>query len=201
MPLDRFIRPIETCRFCPTMAPWRKFDFGCHGNLESKCMLISEAPGFDSINRGRYWTGKSGKLLRNELRSISEYTLEDIFYLTDVVKCRPHRLSDDTKNRPPHKREIESCMDFLVTEIDILKPSLAVAVGSPAWNMMKTICQIPASEYSSITDCHSEDGYRIIEVRGLSVIPILHPSNANRFMNMSKYRQHLREIFSIALDA
>jgi uracil-DNA glycosylase len=58
--------------------------------------------------------------------------LEDLFYMTDVVKCHPSPPENQASNRAPRRAEIEACSQHLVREIQVLAPSVIVTFGRAA---------------------------------------------------------------------
>jgi uracil-DNA glycosylase family 4 len=48
-------------------------------------------------------------------------------YISNVVKCRP--TDTGKKNRPPSASEVESCVDWLYKEINLIKPKVILTLG------------------------------------------------------------------------
>jgi uracil-DNA glycosylase family 4 len=97
--------------------------------------MVGEAPGYRSWNTGRRFTGPAGVLIRRALRAIghTRYAdLEDLFYLTDVVKCHPAQRQNGASNRPPRRSEIDTCLHHLVRELEVLRPCVIVTFGKVA---------------------------------------------------------------------
>jgi uracil-DNA glycosylase family 4 len=101
-----------------------KLVFG-DGNLNSKIMLIGEAPGADEDEQGIPFCGKSGILLMNAIKSIG-LEREKNFYITNTVFWRP------PANRKPTQHEMDMCFPILERKINIIKPELIILVGSSA---------------------------------------------------------------------
>lgn len=91
------------------------------GNPEAQIMFIGEAPGRDEDVSGRPFVGRSGQLLRANIRRVG-YKEEDVF-ISNVVKHRP------PENRDPTPEEIAVCAPYLDQQIKIVSPSLIVTVG------------------------------------------------------------------------
>jgi len=188
--IDKILDEIGACRKCNGLEPWKKFEGHAHGNKYSKFKLISEAPGEMAIGRMRYWSGVSGTKIRNILRELTNYELEEFFYFSDIVKCLP------PNNRTPRANEIEKCKSYLRKEIDSLKPTSIIVFGNEALKFF--INNYRCNNYSGeakITLLHNDEGYKILNFESFELIPLIHPSVANRFMNYQIYRQHLKEIF------
>ena len=101
----------------------KKFSPTSHGQLAGKYLLVSEAPGKESLLRQQYWTGVGGQILRS-CTKIAGTTLENLFYLTDIVKCWPN---ENGSNRTALDSEIQNCSHFLIKEIEELKQQLEQA--------------------------------------------------------------------------
>lgn len=124
--IEKLHLKIAKCQVCDSITGYRKFPFGAHGNVRSKVMIISEAPGKESIEQARFWLGRSGKLLRECLQHAGK-NLERDFYVTDVVKCWPN--SNNYKNRKPDDNEIMNCRKFITKEVEILQPTAIFLFG------------------------------------------------------------------------
>ncbi len=142
------------------------------------------------------WTGSSGSRLRNILRKLG-YNLEDIFFITDVVKCLP------PNNRDPFTNEIANCTHFLEKEITLIKPKYILSFGRYALDFLskrfKAIQPIP---YGKITTLHTNKGYPKVMFDEFSVFVLVHPSAAGRKPNIlsyDNYRKHLLEIFELII--
>ena len=94
------------------------------GNLNSKVMLIGEAPGRDEDEQGIPFVGKAGQLLNKMLLAI-KLQREDV-YITNVVNWRP------PDNRTPTDDEILEYLPFLQRQIDIVKPKFIFLLGGIA---------------------------------------------------------------------
>ena len=101
------------------------------GSIESKVLLIGEAPGKDEVAQGKPFVGAAGKNL-NEFISILNITREDI-YITNVVKYRLSKLNAKTNrlsNRPATVMDISINQPWLLREIEVINPSIIVTLGN-----------------------------------------------------------------------
>ncbi len=118
---------VSECSKCMLASTRDKIVFGS-GNLNSKLMIIGEAPGKDEDLMGEPFVGRAGKLLDEILFSMG-VTRESV-YITNTVKCRP------PQNRNPLLEEIESCSDYLNKQIESINPSIIILLGKVAANRM-----------------------------------------------------------------
>lgn len=103
------------------------------GDIESKIVLVGEAPGKTEVEQGKPFVGQAGKNLE-EFINILGISREDL-YITNVVRFRPVKYNPDTgreSNRTPNREEIKISTDFIEQELSIIKPELAVSLGNIA---------------------------------------------------------------------
>ena len=117
------------------MKPWRKFDCEAYGTTSTAYLLVGEAPGYLSWKKSRRFTGPAGMLIRRALRRAGHRRyadLEDLFYMTDAVKCHPAPPGRPASNRSPSRREVQACAGYLARELRLLNPSVIVTFGKAA---------------------------------------------------------------------
>jgi 8-oxo-dGTP diphosphatase len=184
----RLLRRVAACRACPTMAAWRKFPASAMGRRNARFVLVGEAPGIASVENGRQWTGTGGMLMRREIRRLG-LDLEDLFYLTNAVKCwpaaRPQAGRARPGNRSPLTSEARRCQPFLAAELAMLAPEVVVAVGAVAARaVLCTSVRLP------------DDHGRRYRDGGREVVVLLHPANASRHRAVwPTYRASLLALF------
>lgn len=140
--LTRLQSDIGSCRLCSSLDPWRQFGSDAYGTPCTGYLLVGEAPGYKSWEQRRRFTGPAGMLIRRALWQLTHpryRDLEDLFYITDVVKCHPAAGSQSTSNRSPRRAEIQSCVNHLIREIHLLQPSIIVTFGKIAAEAVATI--------------------------------------------------------------
>jgi mutator protein MutT/uracil-DNA glycosylase family 4 len=169
------------------MRGWRKFPASALGRRDARFVLVGEAPGIASLENGRQWTGAGGMIFRREIRRLG-LDLEDLFYLTNAVKCWPavppgRRARPG--NRSPLASEARRCRPFLAAELAALRPEVVVAVGAIA---ARAVLERPVR----LPNDH-EARYR---AGGREIVVLLHPSNASRHRGTwPTYRASLLALF------
>ena len=93
------------------------------GDVNSKIMLIGEAPGADEDEMGIPFVGKAGQLL-NKMLSAIDLNREDV-YITNIIPWRP------PGNRQPTTEEIIMCMPFVQRHIELINPKILICSGAP----------------------------------------------------------------------
>ncbi len=111
------IRNCELCRLCKN----RTQAVPGIGNYDTNIVFIGEGPGRDEDLKGEPFVGAAGKFLNVLIESIG-ITREQV-YITNIVKCRP------PENRDPLENEIETCWQYLESQIALIKPKLIVTLG------------------------------------------------------------------------
>ena len=142
---------IGGCRLCPSMHPWRQFQSDAYGTRRTRYLLVGEAPGYKSWTQRRRFTGPAGMLIRRALSQVAHpryRDLEDLFYMTDVVKCHPASGSKSISNRSPRRCEVHACIGYLSREIHILRPSVIVTFGKTA---AEAVGQVSLSPQDRVT--------------------------------------------------
>lgn len=111
----------ESCVRCPLHESRSNVVFG-EGDPEAEVVVVGEAPGADEDRTGRPFVGRAGKLL-DRLLLTAGFAREEVF-ICNVLKCRP------PGNRDPRDDEIERCSPYLRRQIELIDPSVIVALGS-----------------------------------------------------------------------
>jgi len=112
------------CTRCPLgLAGRHKVVFG-DGDPNARLLFVGEGPGADEDMQGVPFVGRAGQLLNNMIAAMG-MTRQQV-YIANVVKCRP------PKNRVPEPVEAITCSQFLLRQIDIVRPQVIVALGSTA---------------------------------------------------------------------
>ena len=123
--LNDLYEQSKTCTKCRLAATRSNFVFG-EGNPEAQIVVIGEAPGAEEDAQGRPFVGRSGKLLDKILEAVG-FSRKSVF-ICNIIKCRP------PENRNPNIDEIESCMPWLKTQLQLIKPRILLLLGRVAAN-------------------------------------------------------------------
>jgi DNA polymerase len=121
---------VSSCTRCSLHETRTQTVFGV-GNRSAKWMFIGEAPGADEDRQGEPFVGRAGQLLTSMLRAMG-FARGDV-YIANVLKCRP------PGNRDPKPEEAGQCRGYLERQIELVEPTLIVAVGRiAAQNLLAT---------------------------------------------------------------
>ena len=121
---------VGACMKCAHLACSRTQTVFGVGNPDADLMFIGEAPGVDEDQQGEPFVGRAGQLLTRILKAMN-FAREDVF-IANILKCRPNMPAGSFGNRPPTPTEMQTCRPYLVEQIDIIQPSVLVALGAVA---------------------------------------------------------------------
>lgn len=94
------------------------------GDINSKIMIIGEAPGQEEDIQGKPFVGQSGILLNNMLKSIG-LSRQNVI-ISNIVFWRP------PFNRTPSTDEISLCLPYVQRLIKIINPQVLLLLGGVA---------------------------------------------------------------------
>ena len=127
------------------------------GNPRAELMFAGEGPGADEDAQGEPFVGRAGQLLNKMIEAMG-LKRSDV-YIANVVKCRP------PSNRTPERDECETCLPFLLRQIDAIQPKAIVALGATA-----------AKALLQINDTMMSMRSRTYEFRGAKLFVTYHPA-------------------------
>ena len=122
--------PVLQCIKCPHLVRSRtQVVFGV-GNPEAELMFVGEAPGEEEDRKGEPFVGAAGLTLTKIITAMG-FTRGEI-YIGNVLKCRPDMPPGESGNRKPTVAEMQTCLPYLREQIEIIQPSVIVALGATA---------------------------------------------------------------------
>lgn len=111
---------VSQCTLCDLCKTRTQTVFGT-GNKNADWLIIGEAPGQQEDEQGEPFVGVAGQLLTEMLRAMG--LSRDEVFIANILKCRP------PNNRDPHVDEIKHCEDYLLRQMNLIKPKIILAVG------------------------------------------------------------------------
>jgi uracil-DNA glycosylase family 4 len=144
------------CQKCPLGKMRKNIVFGS-GSINAKLMFVGEAPGHEEDIQGLPFVGEAGALLTKIIEAMG--IKRDDVYICNVLKCRP------PQNRNPLPEEISTCIDYLYSQIDMIKPKVICGLGKFASQTLLNT-EIPISKLRG--NWH--------EYRGMKFMPTYHPA-------------------------
>ena len=151
---------LGDCQRCKLARDRVQLVFG-QGDPEAPLMFVGEGPGRDEDLAGEPFVGAAGALLTRMIQAMG--LSRETVYIANVVKCRP------PENRDPEPDEVETCLPFLLAQIEAVAPAVIVTLGRhAAQSLLRTSEPITRMRGS----------WRSVTVAGreIRVMPTFHPA-------------------------
>jgi uracil-DNA glycosylase len=166
----------SVCVKCPHLAARRHTVVFGVGNPEAKLMFVGEAPGEEEDLKGEPFVGRAGQLLTKMIMAMG-LTREQV-YIANIVKCRPDMPPGAPGNRKPTKQEMDTCVPYLRAQIEVIKPTVMVALGATAVEGLLG----PVGTIGSLRG-------KFLEYRNTPLMPTYHPSYLLRNQSNTEKRK------------
>jgi uracil-DNA glycosylase len=154
----------DHCRECPIGAMATQAVNG-DGAAQARLMLVGEQPGDQEDLQGKPFVGPAGQLLDRALQQLG--WPRETLYLTNAVKHFKFELRGKRRiHKTPAQSEAAACLHWLESEIALVKPAAAIALGSTAARALM----------GRAVGVMSERGRWLTRDDGLRVLITLHPS-------------------------
>ena len=148
---------VSQCSRCPSLASTRTQTVFGVGRLDPELCLIGEAPGADEDAQGEPFVGAAGQLLTRILAACG-LKREDV-YICNILKCRP------PKNRTPEVEEAENCNEYLLRQLELVRPRFICCLGGTAMKFLLNTSRSLGSMRGKVHDFH-----------GIKVVVTYHPA-------------------------
>ena len=122
--LERIEARAKICVKCSELSRCRHSVVFGVGSAGAEIMFVGEAPGHDEDMQGEPFVGRAGDLLTKIIAAMG-CKREDV-YIANVLKCRP------PQNRTPLPDEVTNCLPYLLSQIELIRPKVIVALGATA---------------------------------------------------------------------
>ena len=117
---------VSHCYLCELSKCRKNVLFG-YGNPNSEIMFIGDEPSNSEDEIGLHYVGKSGELLVKMIENVLNITKEEVYYTT-LVKCKSTNGLNNSN--------IETCHDYLLKQIELIKPKLIVTLGEKTYSYL-----------------------------------------------------------------
>lgn len=124
--LGKLKSSVEHCYLCELSKCRKNILFG-YGASDSIVMFISDEPTKAEDELGSYYVGKTGELLTKMIENVLSIKKEDV-YITSLVKCKSLNGANNSN--------FEICNDYLLKQIELIKPKLIVTLGEKAYSYL-----------------------------------------------------------------
>lgn len=146
---------------------------GFRGKIGDQLMIVGQAPGHLSVERGEPFSGPSGRVLDGWLQRAGypSGALRTRVYLSAMTKCDPGKHPTGSGDRKPSPAEITLCRPFLLRELELVRPRAILLVGGLAIEGFLG----PAKLEKVVGTAVRRDG--------VYLLPLPHPSGVSRWLN------------------
>lgn len=124
--LESLQSSVEHCYLCEHSKTRKSVLFG-YGKSNSKIMFIGDEPSNSEDELALFYSGKTGELLSKMIENVLLIKKEDV-YLTTLVKCKSQNGLNNAN--------IDTCSDYLLKQIELIKPKLIVALGEKSYSYL-----------------------------------------------------------------
>jgi uracil-DNA glycosylase family 4 len=173
--LDALHAKISACRSCEVAGylTCAQPVVGMQGPLDARVMVIGQAPGRITVERGLMFGGPSGNALERWLSraGFAPGALRREVYLSALTRCDPGRSPKGKGDRKPSPAEIALCRPWLESELALVRPRVILLVGSMAIEAF-----LGSARLDDIVG-------QTFERNGITFIPLPHPSGVSRWLN------------------
>ncbi len=138
------------------------------GDQKAKWLFVGETPSREEDAQGEPFVGSAGILLTNMLGAMG-LTRDQNTYITHIVKCRATDENGD--DRTPTLEEAALCLPYLERQIELIQPTVIVALGN--------IAALAMLKLSSETTVSSLRG-KVHHYAGRPLIVTYHPAHLLR---------------------
>lgn len=172
------------CQKCPNLAAARtQVVFGV-GSIDADLMFVGEAPGADEDLAGEPFVGKAGQLLTKIIQAMG--LDRDHVYIANILKCRPDTPGQASGNRKPTLAEMKTCSPYVLSQIDLIRPKVLVALGGTAVEGL-------LGNFTGIMRLRGNWQ----TFRGIPVMPTYHPAFLLRNQSMSEKRKVWEDMLKV----
>jgi uracil-DNA glycosylase len=161
------------------------------GNPHGDVLFIGEAPGAVEDEQVRPFVGRSGQLLRKNIRELGWE--ENDVYITNIVKRRP------PENRDPLPEEITAYKPYLTRQIEIISPKIIVPLGRFSMNYFLPEAKITRDQGKlfevKVKGNHLRQGSGQASEKTWFVVPMFHPAAALRApIMMQEFQKNFKNL-------
>ncbi len=160
---------------------------GFRGRIGDRVLLVGQAPGHLSVERGRAFSGPGGRMLDGWLRraGFAPGALWSEVYVSAVTKCDPGKSPRGGGDRKPSPAEQALCRPYLQVELELVRPRVILPVGGMAIDAF-----LGPSKLDAVIG-------RAYEREGVRILPLPHPSGVSRWLNTPRHQALLSQALDI----
>lgn len=155
----------------PLSNPFMSLHWNSKYRTKHTVLIIGDSPGGNEDLRGRPFVGKAGTILREQLIENGIDPRECAW--TNSVRCRP------PKNKISSQVPVKMCHDFLVQDIEEVRPTWILILGGTALKSVLKLNGIKKQRRHVFT-------YTLLDGKKVTCIPALHPASTLHDQNLKE---------------
>jgi uracil-DNA glycosylase family 4 len=162
-------------------------------------LIIGQNPGFNEDQQGKPFVGRSGDILKKSYIGGIKLEQRATIYLGNGVRCHT------TNNQPPKPKHYRECNQYLIQDLQIIKPTIILTLGAPATtSFYKNILGIPkislTKSFTLNGNLYTPDDHKIDQVGSFNLFSTYHPAAVMRNNNhINSVHSHM-ELVSDCID-
>jgi len=169
--LEELSKQIQSCHLCD-LSKSRTQSMPGYGNPKAKLFILDYMVSQAQDATNNYYSGRSGESLKNMIEKVIGLSIDDV-YFTHVVKCKP------LQSNHPSPSEESSCKQYLLAQLDFIKPDIIVTLGPQAYTLL-----------TDDTDNFENVRGHLIDFKKYKLVPIYHPQYLLRNPELKKITLH-----------
>lgn len=166
---------MRGCRRCVEAGYLTQADplAGYRGRVTDRVMVVGQAPGHLSVERGLPFSGPGGRILQGWLvrAGFAAGDFRERVYISALTRCDPGPSPRGGGDRKPSPGEIALCRPYLLRELELVRPRIILPVGGMAIEAF-----LGAQRLEAVIG-------RGFEQAGARLLPLPHPSGVSRWLN------------------
>lgn len=174
--LSQLNQTITQCHLCD-LCKSRRQSMSGYGSHQASIIFVDAFVSAAEDEGNDYYAGRSGAMLRDMIEKVLGLSIDQVF-VTHAVKCKPFGF------QTPSSSECNSCYPYLSRQIEMIAPSIIVALGSDAYRILSN----GAEDFDPLRG-------QLIPYGNSLLIPIYHPTYLLR--NPSFKKEAMRDLQTI----
>jgi uracil-DNA glycosylase len=146
---------------------------GYRGRITDRVMIVGQAPGHLSVERGLPFSGPGGRILQGWLAraGFAPDDFRERIFITALTRCDPGPHPNGTGDRKPSPQELALCRPYLERELELVRPRIILLVGE-----MAITAFLGPQRLGDVVGTG-------VERNGTRLLPLPHPSGVSRWLN------------------
>jgi uracil-DNA glycosylase len=189
--LERLQAEMRACRRCVEAGHIQSAQPIFSGRASDRLMVVGQAPGPVSEQRGIPFAGPAGRVLKEWLvrAGFPEGYFREATYLTSLTRCFPGKSPHGEGDRPPSRAERALCHPYLEAELELVRPEVMLLVG-----------KLAIEEFLGKSRLEDVVG-TAVERDGVLFIPLPHSSGVSRWLNTPEHQALVDRALALLSEA